>query len=131
MATDLNHWGWARGNLEALGEAHGGAIFEGKGNYVSGLSIYGRYNLVPQGWRVSPYAQIGLGLTLTDVDRHLEGENFNFNIDFGLGLRYLMSKHWSLNLECRFQHISNADLSNHNLGVNGIGPMLGVSYLFN
>jgi hypothetical protein len=35
-----------------------------------------------------------------------------------------------LNLECRYQHISNANTGKHNLGINAIGPLLGVSYFF-
>jgi hypothetical protein len=36
----------------------------------------------------------------------------------------------SVNLEYRYQHISNANLAHRNLGVNAHGPMLAVSFFF-
>jgi opacity protein-like surface antigen len=85
---------------------------------------------VPPGSRWIPYTQAGLGLTSTDIDRQIVGQPFNFNLDLGAGTRYLLSEHWALNLEYRFQHISNANTGTHNLGINAHGPILGVSYLF-
>jgi hypothetical protein len=35
-----------------------------------------------------------------------------------------------LNVECRYQHISNANLSRHNIGINADGPMIGLSHFF-
>ena len=44
--------------------------------------------------------------------------------------RYVLARHWSLDLEYRYQHISNANLAGHNLGINAHGPVLGISYFF-
>ena len=77
-----------------------------------------------------PYFQVGGGVTTTDIDHNLVGQPFNFNLDLGIGLRCFVAKNWTLSLEYRYQHISNADTGNHNLGINAHGPILGVSYLF-
>jgi hypothetical protein len=121
---------WYRGNFELGGEFFGGGIFEGRGSYLAGTGLFLRYNFVQEGWRFIPYAQIDLGAVFTDVDRRLQGENFNFTEQFALGGRYFISPQWSLNLELRFQHISNAGLASPNAGVNALGPMLSLSYFF-
>jgi opacity protein-like surface antigen len=130
MLSDVKGHGWLRGNFELVGEGFGSAIFEGSGSFIAGITVWMRYNFAPPGWRLVPFAQAGMGLTSTDIDHKYVGQPFNFNLDLGLGTRYLLSQHWSLNLEYRFQHISNADMGRHNIGINGHGPVLGVSYLF-
>lgn len=57
-------------------------------------------------------------------------QTFQFNLDIGIGTRYFLAEHWSINLGCRYQHVSNANTGTHNLGINAIGPLLGVSYFF-
>jgi opacity protein-like surface antigen len=131
MLRDLKGPGWLRGNLELAGEGFGSALFQGQGSYVAGATGWLRYNFAPRpGWRLIPYAQAGAGIVWTDLDRRMVGQDFNFNLDLGVGLRYLISRHWSLNLEYRFQHISNANLNRRNIGLNANGPLLGVSYFF-
>src|SRR5206468_1803304 len=128
--TEVEETGWLRGNLELAGEAFGSGIFEGPGGYVAGATFWVRYNLLRPSSHLIPYAQAGGGVALTDIDRRIVGQPFNFNLDLGLGTRYLFASHWSLNLEYRYQHISNANLGHHNLGINGHGPILGVSFFF-
>jgi opacity protein-like surface antigen len=122
--------GWYRGNFELAGELFGGAVIQGRGSYVGGGTVWLRYNLLASGWRLKPYVQIGGGAESTDIDRRILGENFNFNLDAGLGFRYLITSRCSVNLEYRFQHFSDADLSAVNLGVNAQGAFVGVSFFF-
>lgn len=130
MLSDVKGDGWSRGNFELVGEGFGSGIFEGDGSFIAGVTVWLRYNFVPPGWRFVPFAQAGLGLTSTDIDHKIVGQPFNFNLELGIGTRYLLSQHWSLNVEYRYQHISNADTGAHNIGINAHGPVLGVSYLF-
>jgi hypothetical protein len=130
MLGDVKHHGLWRGNYELVGEALGGAIFRGSGNYLGGGTVWLRRNFVPKNWRLTPYIQGGLGITITDADRVLVGQNFNFNLDVGVGARYFVTRNCSLNLEYRYQHISNAKLARHDLGINAHGPMLGISFFF-
>jgi opacity protein-like surface antigen len=74
--------------------------------------------------------QAGAGFCFTDVDRRLLGQDFNFNLEAGVGIRYFISSNWSVELEYRYQHLSNANMSYRNIGVNAQGPVAGVSYLF-
>jgi opacity protein-like surface antigen len=130
MLSGVKGSGVFRGNFELVGEGFGSAIFEGSGSYIAGMTIWMRYNFVSQSWRFIPYFQGGLGLTSTDISREIVGQPFNFNLNLGVGTRYLFSEHWAVSLEYRFQHISNANTGEHNLGINAQGPILGVSYLF-
>ena len=122
--------GLLRGSFEVVGEGFGSAIYEGPGSYIAGVTVWLRYNFVPRGWRFIPYVEGGGGLVSTDIDRGLVGQPFNFNLDLGAGVRYLITRQWSVSLEYRFQHISNADLGKRNVGINSQGPILGISYFF-
>lgn len=130
MLTDARGSSWLSGNLEVAAEAIGAGIFEGKGNYISGGTAWVRYNFVQPNWRLVPYAETGAGADGTDVDSRLVGGRFAFNLNVGAGTRYFVAKDWSINLEFLYQHISNATLYRNDLGINAIGPVLGVSYFF-
>jgi lipid A 3-O-deacylase len=130
MMTDLVGGGFLRGNWDISLEAMGGRVFTGKGTYIVGGTLWFRYNFVQANWRVVPYIQAGGGAEALDMDTKLIGQTFNFNLDVAAGARYFVARNWSVNLECRYQHLSNARLSNHDLGINAVGPMVGVSYFF-
>ena len=130
MLADVKSSGLIRGNFEVLGEGFGSAIFHGPGSYIAGATIWGRYNFVQPGWRLVPYIQGGMGLTSTDVATRYVGQPFNFNLNLSIGTRYFVAAKWAVQLEFRYQHISNANTARHNLGINSAGPILGVSYLF-
>ena len=119
-----------RGNFELVPEAFGSAIWESTGNYIAGGTLWFRYNFVPRQWKVTPYAQVGGGFTVMDIDHRYDGHNFNFNVDASLGLRYFIKPRLSLDAEFRYQHISNANTGSRNLGINAVGPMLGISWFF-
>lgn len=130
MLSEPGRPGWLRGNWEVALEAMGGAVFEGRGSYMAGGTIWARYNFIQPGWRVVPYLQAGAGAEATDFDQRLIGETFNFNLDIGAGARCMIRRNWALQFECRYQHISNAKLSKHDVGINAVGPMIGLSYFF-
>jgi lipid A 3-O-deacylase len=130
MLTSVNEAGALSGNVQAAADVFGSVIFKGPGSYMAGGTAWIRYNFVQPEWRVVPYAQAGAGITFTDIDRRIVGQTFNFNLDLGFGARYFIAPRWSVNLEYRFQHISNANLGRHNLGINSHGPVLSASRFF-
>jgi hypothetical protein len=130
MLGDVGAKGFLRGNFELLGEGFASAIFDGPGSFIAGVTFWGRYNFVQPGWRWVPYAQAGMGLTSTDIPHEIVGQPFNFNLELGIGTRYFLSPKWAMQLEFRYQHISNANSGEHNIGINSCGPILGVSYFF-
>ena len=129
----LNHPagpGPLRGNFEVALEAFGAGIWEETGHYIAGGTVWGRYNFIPEGWPLVPYAQFGLGGELLDIDHRYDGHNFNFNVDAAGGVRFFVNPRFSVNAECRFQHFSNANTGSRNIGVNALGPILGASWFF-
>ena len=130
MLTEVAGRGVWRGNWEVVGEVYGGGIYEGRGSYMSGMTVWGRYNFVPSGWRLTPFVGLGLGCSMGDKERNVFGGAFGFNLDAGAGLRCFVSPRMALVAEYRFQHISNANLSPHNLGINAHGPMVGLGWAF-
>jgi len=130
MVTDVHASGWLRGNLEIAGEVIGGAVYQGRGNYIAGGTAWARYNFVHAGWRLVPYIDAGAGAEATDMDSRLIGERFNFNLNVGVGTRCFIAQNWSINVECLYQHISNAKLSSRDIGINAVGPMVSLSYFF-
>lgn len=130
MLTDIKEWGPARGNVELVGELFGGPLFQGRGNYVMGMTLWGRYNFIQPDWRVVPYAQIGAGLGATDIDQSIIGQVFQFNLNVAFGARYFFRPDLALNAEYRYQHLSNANSGNRNVGVNAQGIFLGVSWFY-
>lgn len=130
MLSDVKGPGILRGNFEVAADVFGSKVFIGPGSYIAGMTVWIRYNFVPAGWRLIPYIEAGAGLTTTDIDRAYVGQPFNFNLNIAVGLRYFVAKNWSVNLSCQYQHISNANTGNKNVGINSYGPILGVSYFF-
>lgn len=130
MLTDIHGDGLFRGNVELAAEGFGAAIYEETGNYIAGGTLWARYNFVPAGWRFSPYAQLGMGGTSMDIDHKYDGHNFNFNLDAAGGIRYFFHPRLSFNMELRYQHISNANTADHNIGVNALGPAAGLTWFF-
>ncbi|MDB6021139.1 MAG: putative exported protein [Pedosphaera sp.] len=122
--------GFFRGSFQLAPEAFAGGIYSGPGSYLAGGTLWFRYNFVQRGWKVVPYIEGGGGGTAIDLPHKYDGKDFNFNLDLGAGVRWFIEPRCSLNLEYRFQHISNANLWDHNAGVNTTGPSVGVSFFF-
>ncbi len=127
--------GILRGNVELLGEVFGGGIFHGPGNYVTGMSIFFRYNFIQPNARIVPYYQAGGGGVYTDIEHgaasgNAISQNWNFNLQSIGGIRFLINSQWSINLEASYRHISNAGLSDPNYGIDQVGGALGFGYKF-
>jgi len=123
-----------RGNWEGLFEISNSVIFKGFGNYMGGITALIRYNFVRPDWNVIPYVQAGAGIVYNDAykDKTQEaiGQAIEFTPQLSLGLHYLITRKWSLDVEGMFHHISNAGMSERNRSINALGGFLGVTYFF-
>lgn len=123
--------GLFRGNLEGIIELTSASVIEGKGSFIFGIGPVIRYNFLRDGWKLVPYVQAGGGICYTDAYYYEAiGQGFNFTIQLGIGLKYILSKRWSLDLETRYNHLSNAGMDERNEGVNAIGATVGLTYYF-
>ena len=123
-----------RGNDEFLLEAEGGPIFHGPGSALGGLSIIYRRNFLSPGAKVVPYLNLGAGGVYSDayhdkVQQALGGR-FEFDLQASVGARFRLSPRWSLDAEFAYRHLSDAHITQRNLGTNAIGGVLGVSRAF-
>jgi hypothetical protein len=130
MVTEPKGDSFFRGSFELVPEIFGATIHQGPGSYIAGATLWFRYNFVPQDWKFVPYLELGGGGTTLDIPHNYDGKDFNFNLDAALGFHYFIAPRCALNAEYRFQHISNADLWDRNIGVNATGPAVGVSFFF-
>lgn len=130
--------GILRGCWEALLEANYSAIIHHSGgSYIAGPDAILRYNFVQPQCAFVPYVQCGVGMILNDGwrtlpshDPPLLGEAFEFLLRAEVGVRYMISDCFSIDVEGGFQHISNAGLAHHNGGVNNLGGTVGFTYFF-
>jgi hypothetical protein len=129
-----HHHPYLGGNWECLVDLMIAPIISDVGNYFVGPSFLLRRNLLDFGESVVPYAQIGGGFVLTDAHRdkthEVFGQAFNFLCQAQIGLRCFISSDLSIDIEGGVQHISNANYSSRNYGINAFGGQIGVTYHF-
>lgn len=134
MLNDPWDIGPLSGNFEALGEVFVGGIFTGPGDVLAGATLVFRYNFVQPHARVVPYMQIGAGGVYTDIpedaSRGLISLPVEFNLQAGVGTRFLVNDHWSINVEGVYRHISNAEIKKPNFGIDSVGGNLGFGFSF-
>jgi hypothetical protein len=123
-----------RGNGEVLIDLMAAPVFSDYGSIVTGPSLLLRYNFTQPEQALVPYVQVGAGFVYNDAFRDREqraiGEGVEFLLQAGIGCRYVLNPHWTLDVEGGFQHISNAGLAGRNLGANDFGFGLGLTYYF-
>ena len=123
-----------RGSFQALFETTGSYVWSSFGTYMVGITGLVRYNFVQPNWIVVPYIQGGAGIIYTNArnwsNQDAIGGNWEFTPQFGGGLKFLLDKNWTFNIEGDFQHISNANTSARNEGVNAYGGFVGFTYIF-
>ncbi len=123
-----------RGNNEFILEAVGGPMFQGPGSALGGLSVVYRRNFLSPGARLIPYLDLGAGGVYSDAshDRVQQalGTPFEFDLQAGVGVRFRLGLGWTVDAEFSYRHLSNAHISERNLGTNAIGGLLGASYSF-
>jgi lipid A 3-O-deacylase len=122
------------GNFELLFELTNSIVFEGFGNYVRGFTLLGRYNLLLPDPRWALYFQLGVGAVVNDAYKDMSqsaiGQSVEFTPQASIGLRYFISRNWTLDVEAMLHHISNAYLAERNDGIDSVGGFLGVTYFF-
>jgi lipid A 3-O-deacylase len=124
-----------RGNWEFLGEVFGGGIFSGPGDVLAGVDIYLRYNFVQPNSKIVPFIQVGGGGVYSDAAhddpiQHNIGSDWSFVLEAEIGVRYHFSPRLALTTGVEYRHISNADTSDRNQGLNSIGGVIGLSLFF-
>jgi lipid A 3-O-deacylase len=118
-----------RGNWEFRLELFAGAQFSPSTEWLVGLTPHFRYNFAT-GTRWVPFLDAGAGVTGTGIAGPDLSGRFQFNLQGGFGVQWFIKNNVSIDLEARYLHISNADISKPNNGLNGITGLIGLSYYF-
>jgi len=129
VSDPLGGEAWYRGNLEALFE--GALVFNTnpRFGYALGGGSTLRYNFLS--WdRFVPFLDANFGMVYMDFDLEGQSDGFNFNVGFGAGFHQFLSQHTALTPAVRYQHFSNAGLSEPNRGINDVLFLVGVSYFW-
>ncbi len=117
------------GSLEIVAEPSYFAVVQGRTAHGGDLSALFKYNFWT-GTKLTPYLIGGGGLSYASIRVPRGGTNFNFTLQIGIGLHYAVSEHGTLNLEWRFHHFSNGDISPPNPSLNTSLFLLGFSVLY-
>jgi opacity protein-like surface antigen len=120
---------WYRGNPELRLELFGGAQFDPNTRRFVGLTPHLRYNFAT-GTRWIPFMDAGAGVTATSISGPDLSGTFEFNLQAGPGILWFLRDNLALSVEARYLHMSSANISNPNLGLNGVTGLLGLTYFF-
>lgn len=118
-----------KGNWEIRGELFGGAQFSPGSEWVVGLTPHLRYNFAT-GTRFIPFIDGGAGVTATSIRAPDLSNTFEFNLQGTVGVHVFLRDNVALTLEARLFHLSCAGISNPNRGLNGVGGVIGLTYMF-
>ena len=103
MLTNPSDDGLLRGNWEFLADVTVSAITSDYGHWFAGPSFYLRHNFVQPEAFLVPYAQLGAGFILNDLTgtnpRRPSAKFFEFYLHAEVGVKYFISKNWSVDLE--------------------------------
>ncbi|HEV7406529.1 MAG TPA: acyloxyacyl hydrolase [Chthoniobacteraceae bacterium] len=127
--------GILRGNLEGIVEGYGAYIFNGPGQQLYGAGIILRYNFVQPQSRIVPFAQLMFGGAYCDAAhddsvQRLLGSDFSFSFGGEVGARYFLTPKLALTGGVEYRHLSNANTADRNVGLNGLGGTLELSWFF-
>lgn len=101
--------------------------FEPRGGVAGGAAAMLRYELTRWG-RTRPYLEGGAGIIGLSFDLFDQADGLAFNPTAGVGLVHRLSDRLTLDVACRFQHISNAFTAYPNGGIEAFQYLAGVSY---
>lgn len=134
MFSNVHGTGFNRGNWEFLLDGFGGPFTQGQGTGLVGGGFLFRYNFVQPNTRWFPYVQFGGGGLYNDAFHHREqiviGSGPEFNLETSAGVLYRIAKNWGANFEFGFRHISDAETSSRNSGVDSFGGLVGITYFY-
>ncbi len=116
-----------RGSLQSSATLVGTAIISGPESYFAGLALGLRYDFAQAGARVVPFFEIrgGPGVTDSRGYEHAQQQDLVFTYLLSAGLRYDLSRKWSVTLGAVDQHLSNAYLAPRNYGFDSLGITVG------
>jgi Lipid A 3-O-deacylase (PagL) len=97
--------------------------------FFAGLGAVARYHFLPLG-RFVPYVELGGAPGYTDLNSREQQTNVVFLLFGGIGASFFVAERTALYAGYRLQHVSNANTSSPNAGINSHTGVVGVSIFF-
>ena len=121
--------GWLHGALETGLEGWFQYYLAPHEATAQGLKAAFRYHFLSVGALV-PYVEVTAGVGGSSLKVMEIRSTLNFVLEGGAGLSYFLSDNLALTVGYRFQHVSNGDTSQPNIGFEADTGTVGVSYFF-
>jgi lipid A 3-O-deacylase len=97
--------------------------------YFAGLAAVMRYHFTSLG-RLVPYVELAASAGYTDLRVREQDTNFVFLLFGGVGASFFITERAAIYAGYRYQHISNANTSDPNRGIDSHTGVLGISRFF-
>lgn len=129
VVTDEIQAGLLTGNLEVLVEPIFARFTQPLAAEAAGGTLVFKYNLLSFG-RWMPFWDVGAGMLWTNLAPRIRelSTPLNFVIETGPGVQYFITEQTTLTIGVRYNHISNADTGERNIGLNSVLPYAGLSW---
>ena len=129
VMTDEIQAGLLTGNLEVLVEPIFARFMQPFSAEAAGGTLVFKYNLLSFG-RWMPFWDVGAGMLWTNLAPRIRelSTPLNFVIETGPGIQYFITEQTTLTIGVRYNHISNADTGERNIGLNAVLPYAGLSW---
>ena len=129
VMTDEIQAGLLTGNLEVLVEPIFARFTQPFSAEAAGGTLVFKYNLLSFG-RWMPFWDVGAGMLWTNLAPRIRelSTPLNFVIETGPGVQYFITEQTTLTIGVRYNHISNADTGERNIGLNAVLPYAGLSW---
>lgn len=129
VMTDEIQAGLLTGNLEVLVEPFFAQFTHPFSAEAAGGTLVFKYNLLSFG-RWMPFWDVGAGMLWTNLAPRIRelSTPLNFVIETGPGIQYFITEQTTLTIGVRYNHISNADTGERNIGLNAVLPYAGLAW---
>jgi opacity protein-like surface antigen len=120
---------WYKGVLALRIEPSLLVNFRPSSGVAGGVAAMLRYQWTRWGSTI-PYFEAGAGIIGLDFDLYEQADGLAFNPTAGVGVVQHLGEHWAVDLEVRFQHVSNAYTQYPNGGFDTFQYLAGIAYRF-
>ncbi|MGA2774878.1 MAG: acyloxyacyl hydrolase [Candidatus Omnitrophota bacterium] len=87
-------------------------------NIEGGLAFWFKFGLLPESFKIQPYAKFGAGFDYMTLHTINQATQFNFISQLACGVHYFFLKNTALTIEGHYRHLSNAGIKEPNRGIN-------------
>jgi len=115
--------------MEFVVEPYASLISSPRTNFKGGCNFLLKWG-IPLSKKIVPFIQAGAGMSYFTLQTRQQSTQFNFTEVLSTGISYFVKENISVNLEYRYQHLSNASMRRPNRGIDSQGFNLSFSLYY-